>query len=330
MKVSVIGAGSWGTALANLLASQGNDVCMWARKPEVCESINTRHVNPRYLVNSTLDERLRASSDFAEVLKGAEAVVVVTPSSILRQTAEAIAPYITSVTPIVICSKGVEEGTGLLPVEIFEDVLGHLGRLAGLTGPNHAEEVIKALPSGTVIAAFRLKTAKFFQELFAAPYFRTYVSSDVIGAEICAAYKNVVAIAVGAAYGMGLGDNTASLIMTRGLAEMGRLVTACGGNSMTCMGLAGVGDLEVTCMSEHSRNRTFGYRLAKGTTLEEYKAETHMVVEGAVACRTLHTLASEHGVDLPIAQAVRAIVWEGATLQDVAVALLDRPLKAEF
>lgn len=330
MKVSVIGAGSWGTALAHLLGNSGNDVMIWARKPEVCAGINEEHRNPRYLVDSSISENVHASTDYAEVLSDTRAVVIVTPSSLMRETAQAIAPYVTSGTPIVICSKGVENGTGMLPAETFADVLGGMERIASLTGPNHAEEVIKGIPSGTVIASKGGETARFFQRLFATDFFRTYASDDIIGAEICAAFKNVVAIAVGASYGMGLGDNTAALLMTRGSAEMSRLVQACGGQAMTCMGLAGMGDMIVTCMSKHSRNRTFGYRLAQGTTLDEYRAETHMVVEGAYACRTLHTLAMKHGVDLPIADKVRSIVWDGVAPADVVGDLLGRPLKPEF
>lgn len=330
MKVSVIGAGSWGTAIASLLGNAGNEVMLWARKPEVCEGINREHRNPRYLVDSLVSQRVHASVSHEEVLRDTQAVVIVTPSSIMRQTAQAIAPYVTDSTPIVICSKGVEAESGLLPAEVFAEVLGGMERIAALTGPNHAEEVIKGIPSGTVVASKNSETAQFFQELFATDTFRTYISDDILGAEICAAFKNVVAIAVGASYGMGFGDNTAALLMTRGSAEMSRLVEACGGQAMTCMGLAGMGDMIVTCMSEHSRNRTFGYRLAQGTTLEEYRAETHMVVEGAYACRTLHTLAVKHGVDLPIADKVRSVVWDGVSPADVVDGLLGRPLKPEF
>lgn len=330
MKVAVIGAGSWGTALAHVLGGSGHDVMLWARKQEVCDGINERHVNPRYLRDSMISERVRAASDYETVLAHAQAVVIVTPSSIMRQVAQGIEPFVDRATPIVICSKGVEEGSGLLPVEVFESELGGAERLAALTGPNHAEEVIKGIPSGTVIASSSQQTAVFFQELFATDAFRTYISEDVIGAEVCAAFKNVIAIAVGASYGIGLGDNTAALLMTRGLAEMSRLVTACGGQPMTCMGLAGMGDLVVTCTSEHSRNRTFGYRLVTGTTLDQYREETHMVVEGALACRTLGALADMYHVELPITETVRAIVWDGTDPLTVADELLGRSLKPEF
>lgn len=330
MKVSVIGAGSWGTALAHVLGVGGCDVMLWARKPEVCEGINERHRNPRYLTDCDIDDHVRASADFGEVLTDTAAVVIVTPSSVIRQTCESIAPFVDASTPIVVCSKGVEEGSGLVPVEVLEAELGGAERLAALAGPNHAEEVILGIPAGTVIASQSEETARFFQRLFSTEFFRTYISEDVVGVEVCAAAKNVVAIACGLSYGMGYGDNTASLLMTRGLAEMSRLVAACGGLPMTCLGLAGVGDLIATCTSEHSRNRTFGYRLAQGTSLEQYKAETHMVVEGALACRTLMSLAESLNVELPIAETVRRVVWEGLDARKAAAELFERELKPEF
>ena len=330
MKLACIGAGSWGTALAQLLAKNGNDVCVWARKEQVVQSINNQHKNPRYLSDVVLDEKISASTSYEEVLKGAQAVVVVTPSSIMRQVATDIAPYVNAETPIIICSKGVEEQSGMIGVEIFGDVLGNISRLAVLSGPNHAEEVILGIPSATVIAAYNENVAKKFQQIFASENFRTYVSNDVLGVELCAAFKNVIAIAVGISYGLGFGDNTAAMIQTRGLAEMSRLVVACGGQALTCMGLAGAGDLVVTCMSKHSRNRRFGEMLASGNTLEDFSAETHMVAEGAYACRSLCVLAEKYNVELPITKLVRSIVWEGEDAHNAAKILRDRPLNKEF
>ncbi|MDD5806198.1 MAG: NAD(P)-dependent glycerol-3-phosphate dehydrogenase [Eggerthellales bacterium] len=330
MELAVIGAGSWGTALADLAARNGHQVRIWARKQEVCDSINTSHVNCRYLSDSVLDEKVVAYPTYAQVVTDADAVCVVTPSSVLRDVARELCGLVGPETPIVICSKGVEMETGLLPVDIFEQELGGAYRLAVLTGPNHAEEVILGRPAGTLVASSQESTAALFQEVFGCPTFRTYISRDVIGAEVCAAFKNVVAIATGASYGYGLGDNTAALLMTRGLAEMSRLVIACGGESVTCMGLAGMGDLLATCMSEHSRNRTFGYKMAQGMTLEEYKAQTHMVVEGALACKTIGALAKRLDVELPICDVVRGIVWEGKGIQETVSSLMSRSLKPEF
>ena len=330
MKVAVIGAGSWGTALAQVLATGGHAVSLWARKPEVVRTINEDHFNPRYLSDAKLSEAVLATTSHEEALADAQAVVVVTPSSILREVAYALAPLVSENLPVVICSKGVEEGSGRLPIEVMAEEMGASSRFAVLSGPNHAEEIVRGVPAATVIASSSAETATFFQELFATEAFRTYTSDDVCGVELCAAFKNVIAIAVGASYGMGYGDNTAALLLTRGLAEMSRLVVACGGQALTCMGLAGTGDMVATCMSRHSRNRRFGEMLSQGKTLGDFKAETHMVVEGALACRNIATLAEREGVELPIANVVRSIVWEGADARAAAASLARRPLKMEL
>ena len=218
----------------------------------------------------------------------------------------------------------------MVPMQVFEEVLGDVDRLAALSGPNHAEEVVVGVPAGTVIASPNTEIACYFRDLFTTPTFRCYTSEDYIGVELCAAFKNVIAIAVGASYGMGYGDNTAAMLMTRGMAEMSRLVTACGGKALTVMGLAGAGDLIATCTSEHSRNRTFGKALAQGGTLEAYEERTHMVVEGALACKTICPLAQRYNVELPIATAVRSIVWEHGALDAIALELFSRPLTTEF
>lgn len=330
MRIAVIGAGSWGTALAQVLAGNGHDVGLWARKPEVAAAINADHRNPRYLSDVVLSERIAASSSHEEVLEGACAAVIVTPSSIMRDVADRLAGLVAEDFPVIVCSKGVEEGSGLLPVEVFEAEMGNAARLAVLSGPNFAAEVIRGIPSGTVVASPDAGTAAFFQELFASDAFRTYASDDVIGVELCAAFKNVIAIAVGVAYGLGYGDNTAAMLMTRGLAEMSRLTVKCGGQAITCMGLAGAGDLIATCTSEHSRNRSFGVELAQGGTLDGYRERTHMVVEGALACKTLKTLSEAYNVELPITDVVRGVVWEGADPKAAAKDLFARPLTTEF
>lgn len=329
-KIAVVGAGSWGTALAQTLASTGNEVCMWARKDEVANSITTAHRNPRYLSGIVLADGIYATSDLQACVADAESIVMVTPSRLTRSFAEQLSSWVPDTTPIVLCSKGVEEETGMVPIQVFEEVLGGIDRLAALSGPNHAEEVVLGLPAGTVIASASSDIACYFRDLLTTPTFRCYTSSDYIGVELCAAFKNVIAIAVGASYGVGYGDNTAAMLMTRGMAEMSRLVTACGGDALTVMGLAGAGDLIATCTSEHSRNRTFGKALAQGGTLEGYEQRTHMVVEGALACKTICPLAERYNVELPITEAVRAIVWENGSLEMMAAELFNRPLTTEF
>lgn len=330
MNVAVIGAGSWGTALAQVLAGNGNDVRLWARKSEVVDGVNAQHRNVRYLSDIILDERIVATKSYEEALVDAQAAVIVTPSNLMREVAQKLDGLIDAEFPLIICSKGVEEDSGLLPVEVFEAELGNRGRLAVLSGPNHAEEVICGIPSGTVVASPTEATAVFFRDLFASETFRTYVSDDVCGVELCAAFKNVIAIAVGISYGIGYGDNTAAMLMTRGQAEMSRLVVRAGGQAITCMGLAGTGDLIATCTSEHSRNRRFGKLLAEGGTLDDFTAKTHMVAEGALACRTIATLSTHYHVELPITDVVRSIVWEGADPHDAVSTLTGRPLTTEF
>ena len=256
MKVSVIGAGSWGTALSQVLANNGHNVGLWARKPEVVKAINSEHRNPRYLSDVELNPDVVATLSYRDTLLRARAAVIVTPSTLVRGAARALADVVDSDFPVIVCSKGIEEGSGLLPIDILDAEMGNRSRFAVLSGPNHAEEVMRGVPAATVIASESPDTAAFFQELFACESFPRLYSEDACGGvELCAAFKNVVAIAVGMSYGLGFGDNTAALLASRGLAEMSRLVVACGGNAITCMGLAGTGGWSVTCMSHHSRNR---------------------------------------------------------------------------
>ena len=329
MKVAVIGAGSWGTALAQVAARNGNDVALWARRDEVARGINESHHNPDYLTSAELSPLVSASSDISAVIDGAGAVISVTPSKHVRTTAESLRG-LSSETPIVVCSKGVEGETGMVPTQVFESVVGNASRIAALSGPNHAEEIVLGVPAATVVASTSQEIAKLFQDLLGSPTFRVYTSDDVLGVELCAAFKNVIAIAVGVSYGLGFGDNTAAMLMTRGQAEMSRLVVAAGGNAMTCMGLAGTGDLIATCLSGHSRNRAFGEALAAGKTVAQYEAERHMVVEGAQACKTIATLSERYGVELPITDVVRAMVWEGLDPRDAGAILTARDQKPEF
>ena len=331
MNVAVIGAGSWGTALAQVAALNGHEVVLWARRESVASSVNERHHNSDYLSDAELSERVSATTDIAEAVRDAQAVLVVTPSVHLRSAAEALGTTSLGATvPVVVCSKGVEQETGYLPVQVLQNVIGGAERLAVLSGPNHAEEVILGVPAATVVASESRETAEFFQTLLGSGAFRVYTSEDVVGVELCAAFKNVIAIAVGMSYGLGFGDNTAAMLMTRGQAEMSRLVQAAGGQAITCMGLAGTGDLIATCMSQHSRNRTFGEAFAAGESLEAYQTRRHMVVEGAQACRTIATLSNRHNVELPITDVVRAAIWEGSDLRSVVNTLTSRPPKPEF
>ena len=292
-KVAVIGSGSWGTALSTLLASTSDEVIIWSREADVTESINKEHVNCRHLSDSELPHNIVSTTSEAEALTGVDAVVMAAPSAFLRSVCAACAPYLDPEVDVLILSKGMEAGSHKLMHEVAADELGNPARIAVLSGPN-------------------------------------YISSDVRGVEACAAAKNVVAIACGIAVGLGNGDNALAALMTRGLAELGRVVCAIGGDPLTCMGLAGMGDLVATCTSEHSRNRTFGEALVKGKTLQSYQEETGMVVEGAQAVIGLYELGQQMSVEMPITSAVHAVLYEGATPEDITSRLTNRLPNEEF
>lgn len=329
MRVAVIGAGSWGTAIAWLLDQKGYEVSMWAREEDIAQKITETHHNPVYLPHVEFSERVSASSDMETVLKGADSAVMVTPSVGVRTTAEMMKPFVADDLPIVILSKGVEGHTSMLMTQVLEDVFGNSARIAGLSGPNHAEEVSKGIPSATVVAANNMKTAEYFQQLFSTNFFRVYTNDDVIGVEMCGAGKNIVAIACGMCDGLGLGDNTKASLMTRGIAELARLGETVGANPRTYMGLAGMGDMIVTCTSKHSRNRALGELIAKGGTLEEFEEKTRMVAEGAVACKTIHELAQKKGIELPLTEVVHDILYNGHSPREAAEYLMERPVRKE-
>ena len=330
MRIAVIGAGSWGTAVSWLLGGKGHEVRLWSRETEIADGINATHQNPVYLPEVVLAPSVFASPDMEEALSGVEAVVMVTPSIGVRETAEAMKAHLGTMTPIVILSKGVEGGSSLFMTEVLEDVLGSRERIAGLSGPNHAEEVSRGIPSATVVAAYNTKVGDLFQDIFMTPFFRVYTNPDVIGVELAGASKNVVAIAAGMSDGLGYGDNTKATLMTRGLAEMSRLGVAVGANPLTYMGLAGMGDLIATCTSRHSRNRNLGELIAQGGTMDEFYEKTHMVAEGALACITVDELGKREGLELPITHQVRAILYEGMPVSSAEKALLGRGAQDEL
>ena len=328
-RVSVIGGGSWGTAMTGLVAPHVDEVLLWAREPELVSHINTHHRNPRYLIDYDLAPNVRATGSLSEAAC-ADAVILAIPSAYLRGVCHDLAPHLDASVPVLVLSKGMELGSHMLMHEVAESELGNLARVAALSGPNHAEEVCKNTVSAAVIAGEDLGMAEHFQNLVGGPTFRVYTSEDVTGVEVCGAVKNVVAIACGIAAGLGCGDNTLAVLMTRGVAEIGRVVVALGGKPLTCAGLAGMGDLIVTCTSRHSRNRTFGEALVAGESLEHYEARRHMVVEGAQACRSVLELADELGIDVPITRAVHAILYENMPIETAYDMLIDRKQTEEF
>jgi glycerol-3-phosphate dehydrogenase (NAD(P)+) len=328
--IAVIGAGSWGTSASWLLGGKGHRVSLWAREPEIAEGVNATHRNPQFMSDIVLPDSVTSSHEIGSVLEGADAVVMVTPSVGVRTTAESMRTFLGEDVPVIILSKGVENGTLMLMTEVLEDVFGNRARLAGLSGPNHAEEVGRGIPSATVVAAYEDTVGRFFQDLFMTRFFRVYTNPDVVGVELCGASKNVIAVAAGMSDGVGYGDNTKATLMTRGLAEMSRLGHAMGANPLTYMGLAGVGDLIATCTSKNSRNRALGEFVGRGGTLEGFRAQTSMVAEGAYACVAIEELGTRLGIELPITRQVRAVLYEGVALADGEEALLGRAASDEL
>ncbi|MCL2632310.1 MAG: NAD(P)-dependent glycerol-3-phosphate dehydrogenase [Coriobacteriia bacterium] len=329
-KVAVIGAGSWGSAVAWLLGNKGISVTIWARDPALVESINSNHRNLRYLTDLVFPDTVKAESDLKAAVADAEAVVLVTPSNALAEVGKKLKPLLAADVPVIILSKGLDPERGALLHDKLGQIIKKPNRIAVLSGPNHAEEVCREIPAAAVVASDSESCALYFQELMGTPTFRIYTSTDTVGVQLCGAAKNVIAIACGLAAGLGFGDNTAALLMTRGLAEIARLVEAVGGDPLTCMGLAGMGDLVATCTSQHSRNRSFGYELAQGGSLEAYQARTHMVVEGALAARTVARVALRYGVEMPICEQVNSIIWDNQPLDEALSALVSREYKPEF
>ncbi|WP_232677891.1 NAD(P)H-dependent glycerol-3-phosphate dehydrogenase [Nocardioides sp. R-C-SC26] len=329
-KVAVLGAGSWGTAFSIVLADAGNDVTIWARREEVAARINAERENSDYLHGIQLPPAVGATHDVEQALEGADVVVLATPSQTLRANLEDWAPSIPSDAVMVSLMKGVELGTLNRMSEVIHQVTGAgPERIAVVSGPNLAKEIARREPAASVVACADEDVARRLQLRCHSPAFRPYTSNDVLGCELGGAYKNVVALSVGMAVGLGFGDNTTASVITRGLAETARLAMKLGANPLTLMGLAGLGDLVATCSSPLSRNRTFGERLGRGQTTEEIYASTRQVAEGAKSCSSLRALAEQSGVDVPVAVCVDEVVAGRMTAQEMMDAMLSRETKAE-
>jgi glycerol-3-phosphate dehydrogenase (NAD(P)+) len=329
-RVCVLGAGSWGTAFSLVLADAGNDVTLWARREEVCETINRRRENTDYLPGVELPAKVVATHDTERALADAEVVVFAVPSQTFRSNLEAWAPYVPDSAVMVSLMKGVELGT----LKRMSEVIGEVTdagpeRVAVISGPNLSHEIAQREPAASVVACADESVARGLQHLVHSPAFRPYTSVDVVGCELGGAYKNVVALSVGMAVGLGFGDNTTASVITRGLAETARLAMAMDADPLTLMGLAGLGDLVATCSSPLSRNRTFGEKLGLGMTTEEIVASTRQVAEGAKSCSSLLALAAQVGVDAPIAEHVEAVVAGRMTAPEMMEAFIARDTKAE-
>lgn len=327
-KVAVIGCGSWGTALAIILVNHGHDVMMWARKQEAVDEINQLHTNARYLPNITLPTALRATTDRQQAVVGAEIVISAVPSRAVRSTMMDFAKYFEKGTVLVNVAKGLEDGSLLRLSEVIKECVPQCD-VCTLSGPSHAEEVAKEIPTTCLIACENEAVAKMVQQEFMNPRFRLYTNTDVIGVEMGAALKNVIALAAGMSDGLGFGDNTKAALMTRGMTEMKRLGIAMGGKAETFAGLSGIGDLIVTCTSMHSRNRRAGILLGQGKSLQETLDEVKMVVEGVNTVQAACHLAEKYHVDLPITQAINDVLFHNKNTKDAVLELMTRVGKPE-
>ena len=326
--VAVLGAGSWGTTLADLLARRAHAVQLWAYEPDVVEAVNTRHENPVFLPGCPLAPSLVATGDAIAATRGAEVVVAVAPSHVLRRVVTHAGPGVGPDAIVVSATKGIEPGSLALMSQVLEETLP--GRaVAALSGPSFALEVYQQQPTAVVVAAHGAATARAVQAVFATQRFRVYSHDDVIGVELGGALKNVIAIAAGILEGLGLGNNPRAALITRGLAEMTRLGVAMGADPLTFAGLAGMGDLILTTTGALSRNRALGMALAAGQTLEEYTAAHRSVAEGANTAQAALALANSRGVELPICAQVASILFEGKPVRQALDDLLERTLKAE-
>ncbi|WP_406203415.1 NAD(P)-dependent glycerol-3-phosphate dehydrogenase [Kitasatospora sp. NBC_01560] len=329
-RCAVFGTGSWGTAFAMVLADAGCEVTLWGRRWELVDAIHTTHVNPDYLPGVPLPPSIRATTDPAAALAGADFAVLAVPSQTLRENLAAWAPLIEPQTVLVSLMKGIELGTAKRMSEVIAEVADvRAERVAVVSGPNLAREIANRQPAASVVACTDEAVAKQLQAACHTPYFRPYTNTDVIGCELGGAVKNVIGLAVGMADGMGLGDNTKATLITRGLAETTRLGMALGADPYTFAGLAGMGDLVATCSSPLSRNHTFGTNLGRGMSLAETIAATRQTAEGVKSCESVLDLARRSGVDMPIVEAVVDVVHNGRPTQEALQTLMSRSAKAE-
>jgi glycerol-3-phosphate dehydrogenase (NAD(P)+) len=328
MRCAVVGAGAWGTALADLLARNGHQVTLWAYEPDVVQAINEKHENVRFLAGHQLTPTLTAVGDLQKAVDGAELVTLATPSQVLRPIVRLARASLRSKTPLVVASKGLERETLSLMTEVAQEEFPD-GTVVALSGPSFAAEVVRCQPTAVVVASEKPDAAAIAQRAFSSPYFRAYTHTDVIGVELGGALKNVMAVATGIAEGLGLGFNARAALITRGLAEMTRLGAALGAEQSTFAGLAGLGDLVLTCTGSLSRNRAVGLELGKGRKLDEILRETETVAEGVVTAQSARELAAREGVEMPIVDTVNRVLFEGQPARSAIAALMTRELRAE-
>jgi glycerol-3-phosphate dehydrogenase (NAD(P)+) len=327
---AVLGAGSWGTAFAKILADAGTDVTIWARREPVAAAIREYGTNPDYLPAMRLPERVTATSDAGKAIAGADLVVLAVPSQTLRGNLADWAAFLEPDATLISLMKGIELGTTKRMSEVIVETAGvPAARVAVISGPNLAAEIAAEQPAATVVACTDVARATLVQRAVTTPYFRPYTNEDVVGCELGGAVKNVIALAYGIATAMRLGDNTKATLITRGLAETARLGVALGADPLTFAGLAGLGDLVATCSSPLSRNRTFGEHLGRGESLEQAQAATRQTAEGVKSCLAIRDLARTHNVDMPITEQVELVCHEGVNPRSALIALMSRETKPE-
>ncbi len=332
MRIGVLGAGSWGTALAHLLATSGHQVDLWAFESEVVEGINAGHRNPLYMSNVTLPDSIVASRDLAKVVERAEMLLSVVPAQFVRGILPEVGRHLSTGIPIVVCSKGIERKSLATMERVFADELPEQSE-AGycvLSGPSFAAEVVRGMPTNVTLASRSVELAKRVQSAIATRFFRVYTTDDVTGVELGGALKNVIAIVTGGSDELELGYNTRAAIITRGLAEITRLAVNLGARPETLLGLSGVGDLVLTCTSDLSRNRQVGKLLAHGRHLPEIQREMKMVAEGVPTTESAYQLAHGRGIDMPITEQLYQVLYQGKSVAEGMMALQDRSLKDEW
>ena len=328
MKAAVLGSGGWGTALSMVLCDNGHDVTLWSHSPEKAALLAEQRENP-LLKGVRLPEKLKITSDIS-VVSDADLVVSASPSFAVRDTMGKAAPFLRPETVLVSVSKGIERDTNLRMSQVLQEVTGNICKVVALSGPSHAEEVGIRMPTGCVSACPDRAAARFVQDAFMNDYFRVYTSYDIVGVELAAALKNVVALSCGICTGLGFQDNTKALLMTRAMAELTRLGEQLGGTRRTFGGLAGMGDLIVTCTSMHSRNNRAGILIGQGRTVQQAMEEVGAVVEGYYAAESIHQLAEREGVDMPICRCAYEVLYQGKNVREVVTELMTRAKKDEL
>ena len=328
-KIGVIGAGSWGTALARLLTNNGHDVIMWSIIEDEIAMLKSEHEHKDKLPGVKLPAALKFTTDLQEAVAGKEVLVLAVPSAFTRSTSRSMKELVAKGQIIVNVAKGIEENSLMTLSQIIEQEIPQ-ATVAVLSGPSHAEEVGKDMPTTCVVGAKKRETAEYIQNIFMSPNFRVYTSPDVLGIEVGAALKNVVALAAGIADGLGCGDNTKAALITRGITEIARLGTAMGGKFETFAGLSGIGDLIVTCASMHSRNRRAGILIGKGATMKEAMDEVKMVVEGVYSAKAARSLAAKYQIDMPIITEVNEVLFENKPAREALTDIMSRDRKSEL